>query len=241
MRASLRLARYVVVDQIAESKVSFMSGIEVFQDMELSGPASNRAAVAAALIESAAHPWAFDKKGSDEADKGTFGHKGTLIFRRQRDGDLPAGRLVLLSRKEGYSVPNITPDEFGQLSIAQYNGLLKNFVESIAQPVARRFGYIVNITSAIQGLEDWMSKAAADALRNFSAATNKSTGASHPMDERRWFDFILAVHRGRDDVGPDRLRRWLHEVEGWTDEVAVELSGEFERSLALLTREAETR
>ena len=86
-----------------------------------------------------------------------------------------------------------------------------------------------------------MSKDAATALRHFSALANKSAGASHPLDQRRWFDFIIAVHRAHDDVGTDRLARWLHEVEGWTQETAHDLAGEFERGLALLTREVETR
>lgn len=218
-----------------------MSGIEVFQDMALTGPSSERAALAAELRQSATAPWAFDEKGSEDAERNALGDKGILIFQRGGDANLPAARLVLWPKAEGYYVPNITPAKMGQLTIAQYNAVLSNFADAIAKPVARRFGYLVNITSAIQNLEDWMSEDAATTLRRFSAAANKSTGASHPMDERRWFDFIIAVHRGQDDVGTDRLARWLHEVEGWAEETAHDLAGEFERGLALLTREAETR
>lgn len=218
-----------------------MSGIEVFQDMALLGPAHERAELATELRRSATYPWAFDEKGSENAEHNVLGDKGILIFQRECDEDLPAARLVLWPNEEGYYVPNITPVEIGQLTIQQYNAVLSNFADAIAKPVARRFGYTVNITSAVQSIEVWMSEDAATALRRFSVAANRSTVASHPMDECRWFDFIIAVHRRNDNVGTDRLARWLHEVEGWAEETAHNLASEFERGLALLRREAETR
>ena len=218
-----------------------MSGIHVFQDMALSGPASERAALTAVLKESPAPPWRFDPEASESAERNALGDKGILIFQRSADDSLPGARLVLWPRDEGYYVPNITPAEIGELTIAQYNAVLTDFADTIAKPSARRFGYTVNIKSANQDLEDWMTPEAATALRRFSAAANKSTGAAHPMDERRWFDFILAVHRARLQVGTDRLERWLHEAEGWGEETALDLAAEFERGLALLDRERETR
>src|SRR3546814_11423754 len=97
-------------------------------------------------------------------------------------------------------------------------------------------------------ISDWGSyvcssdhEESAAALRRFSAAANKATGASHPLDQRRWFDFIISAHRSGKDIGTDRLARWLHEVEGWDEDSAHRLAGEYERCQELLDREAETR
>lgn len=218
-----------------------MSGIAVFQDMALTGPFNERESLSDALKQGAAVPWAFDKTGSKDAEDNANGDVGILIFLHNEEAGLPAARLVLWPDAEGFYVPNITPTATDKLTIAQYNALLSNFADVVAKPIARRFGYVVNLTAARQNLEDWMSEEAATALRRFSALANKSTGASHPLDERRWFDFIIAVYRAHDDVGTDRLARWLHEVESWTQETAHDLAGEFERGLALLTREVETR
>lgn len=87
----------------------------------------------------------------------------------------------------------IVPTEFGELGITQYNAILADFIERIVRPVASRFDYQIDATEAHQNLEDWTSADAARKLRVFSTAANKSTGASHPMDQRRWFDFIIAV------------------------------------------------
>src|SRR3546814_3953965 len=80
-------------------------------------------------------------------------------------------------------------------------------------PVAERFGWQVSTTSPTQGLDDWLDEESAAALRRFSAAANKATGASHPLDQRRWFDFIISAHRSGKDIGTDRLARWLHAVD----------------------------
>jgi len=218
-----------------------MSGILVFQDLVLSGPVDSRDALAGALQGQPASPWRFDREGSANAESNGLGDKGILIFERQATDSLPGARLVLWPQNGGYYVPNIVPIDMGELTTAQYNAVLGDFAEQIAKPAARRFGYTLSVTAADQNLEDWLTPDSAQALRRFSGAANKSTGASHPMDERRWFDFIIAVHRSGKRIGTDYLVRWLHEIENWDEESAHELASEFERGMALLDRDAETR
>ena len=131
---------------------------------------------------------------------------------------------------------NIVPIDVSELGIAQYNAILTDFIERIVRPVAPRFDYRIDATEACQNLEDWTSAEAARKLRVFSAAANKSTGVSHPMDQRRWFDFVIAVHESRKTIGTDLLIRWLHEIEGWDEESAHELAGQYETALSLLQR-----
>lgn len=218
-----------------------MSGINVFQDLVLSGPDASRDALAAALQQEATSPWRYDAEGSAKAERNALGDKGILIFERSVADNLPAARLVLWPQDGGYYVPNVTPVQIGELTISEYNAVLADFAEAVAKPIARRFGFTVSMTSANQNLEDWLTPEAAIALRRFSGAANKSTGASHPMDERRWFDFIIAVHRTGKRIGSDYLARWLREVEGWDERSAHNLAAEFERGIALLDRDIETR
>lgn len=214
-----------------------MSGIHVFQDLILSGPGTSREAFAAALKQPPPLPWHYDAEGSANAE---LGDKGVLIFQRSSTDRVPAARLVLWPQDGGYYVPNITPVEVRQLTISEYNAVLADFAEAIAKPIARRFGFVVSMTSTNQDLEDWLTPESAAALRRFSSLANKSTGASHPLDERRWFDFIIAVHRSGQSIGSDYLTRWLREVEGWDERSAHKLASEFERGIALLKRNAET-
>jgi hypothetical protein len=218
-----------------------MSGIQVFQDLFLTGPDDGREGFAAALRSEPGPPWRFDAESSEKADMNAFGDGGILVFERGAEGGLAAARLVLWPNDNGYYVPNVVPTQVSELTMADYNAILADFADKIAKPIGRRFGFTTATTAGNQNLEDWLSPEAAVALRRFSGAANKSTGASHPMDERRWFDFIIAVRRSGKTIATDYLARWLHEAEGWDEDMAHKLAGEFERGIALLNREFETR
>ena len=158
-----------------------------------------------------------------------------ILFRRDAGQNHPAAGLTLWGNGDGYYVPNIVPLETGSLTFTQYNAVLADFIARIAAPVTAQFGFTVKTTEPKQTIDDWLSPDAALKLRRFSGAANKSTGASHPSDERRWFDFLVAVHRSGDQPATDRLARWLREVDGWDEDTAHNLAGDFETAIALLT------
>ena len=83
-------------------------------------------------------------------------------------------------------------------------------------------------------LDDWLPRAAADALRRFSSLANKATGSSHPSDRERWFAFLIAAHCDRGSLNAGRLERWLIESERWPIESAQGLAVEYELALDLL-------
>lgn len=209
--------------------------MEVFRDLYLRGSLARRSDLRQALIAAAKDPWYYDPDRS-----AAIGRNATdadiLAFGRKATDDLRAAGLTLWSRDDGYYVPNIVPIDVGELGVAQYNAILTDFIERIVRPVAPLFDYRIDLTEACQNLEDWTSTEAAQKLRVFSAAANKSTGASHPMDQRRWFDFVIAVHESRKTIGTDHLIRWLHDIEGWDEESAHELAGQYETALSLLQR-----
>lgn len=207
--------------------------IEVFQDMAMRGPITKRPELRAALVEAAVAPWRADLERSAEVAR-AMTSEDVILFRRDEGEDYPAAGLTLWGTAEGYYVPNIVPSETGNLTYAQYNAILGDFVERVAAPVAYKFGFTITRTEPRQSLDDWLSPDAALKLRRFSGAANKSTGSSHPSDKRRWFDFLIAAHRTGNKLDADTLARWLNEAEGWDENSAHVLAGDFERSLDLL-------
>jgi hypothetical protein len=208
--------------------------IEVFQDLNLRGPKERRMALRDELVASTAHPWSVNLARSEEFARNSVSSTEVLSFRREPADGLPAASLSLWGTDDGYYVPNVVPVESGKLSYRQYNAILKDFLAKVLHPVAPRFDFVAEITSDRQDVEDWLSPDAVMKLRAFSNAANKSTGASHPMDQRRWFEFVIAVHRSGTTADSELLRRWLQEVEQWDKESAHELTGDYETSLALL-------
>lgn len=210
------------------------SNIEVYRDLYIRGPLDKRAELRSALLDAVSGRWSIDLKRSEEVAKGAITTDDVLLFRTRPTDTYPEAGLTLWQHEEGYYVPNIVPLESGQLSHSQYNAILDDFVENIASDVAAKHGFKISTTSGHQSIEDWVSEDAAIKLRRFSSAANKSTGASHPADERRWFDFIVSVHRSGQRLDADQLARWLHEADGWDERTAHDLAGRFEGAVALL-------
>lgn len=208
--------------------------IEVFRDLSVTVADEIRPDVRDDLIASAASPWAVDLERSREIAQHNVSTEDLLVFTREEHEDLPPAFLTLWANDDGYYVPNIVPLGRPELTRKQYNGILEDFAANVLGPVAGRHALPVLMTDAEQTLTDWLTHDAAARLRSFSIAANKSTGASHPADRRRWYAFIISVHVTGGDIGTDRLSRWLTEVDGWDEDAAHALAGDFETSLGLL-------
>ena len=208
--------------------------IEVFQDLSIHVPRSSFSSLRSELISAAAAPWKFDLKRSDELKKSSMSNADVLLFRRDAIVDHPAVNLSLWQRGDTYYVPNIVP-ESGSLNHSEYNAVLGDFVIKVVRPVSTKLKIEIELSSARKSLTDWLTEDAARKLHVFSVSANKSSGASHPLDRQRWLNFVIAAHRADSSLNASTLARWLHEIEGWDEESAHVLAGEFENFIELLT------
>lgn len=209
--------------------------IEIFQDLYLQGDPSNFLTVREALIAQAQTPW----RHAIQREKilhGMGGDKRGIAFEREATLGIEAAGLVLISSPTGFKIANIIPLEKNQLSQQQYNSILRDFSEKIAEPVCKKLDFRLCITNSIWDINAALPPSTAKALFSFSRAANKSSGASHPLDRKRWFAFIIDAHRLNLDLDVGLLTRWLVEAERWPDDIAYELAGEYEVARALLNQ-----
>lgn len=210
-------------------------GLEIFQDLHLrarSAPASIREHVLAEVKA----PWRHVPDREEEIkDYGTESMDVVALV-REASPEAPAACLVLWQEANGYRVSNIVPIEVGELSIAKYNAILQDFVARIAKPAGSAGNFDVDLSRALQTLDDWLVGPAATALRRFSHLANKSSAASHPMDEERWYEFLILAHRCGARLDVDRLVRWLSEVEDWPIDVAHRLGNDYEFARGILEK-----
>lgn len=209
--------------------------LDIFRDLYLRGPASSADTLRQALKHCAVAPWRYAKEKERQFRELDIAGDA-LAFERAATPGFEAAGLMLIADGDGLRVANIVPLELSELSHRAYNAILEDFASQIARPAAQEAGYGVEISSSTLQLESVVSPAVTEALRRFSVLANKSTGASHPMDRDRWFDFILTAHRENVQLDASVLARWLNESEGWPEDGARELAGEYERSRSLLTR-----
>lgn len=144
--------------------------------------------------------------------------------------------LLAFARKDEtvIYVSNIVPKDKHELSHDEYNNILEEFFNRFVSPVSKELKIKVELTENEKNLEDWISEGSIKKLRLFSVAANKSTGSAHPLDQKRWLDFLISVHHEHHNLHSSQLQRWLIEVENWPEDIAVDLAVEYEFAMNLL-------
>lgn len=174
------------------------------------------------------------KRAFEREENTKYFNEKAFAFEYIGENGLPNAGLTLFEKDQGiWYVPNIVPIESGQINVDEYNKLLIDFKESLVDPAVQNISIKVELTKDEVFLEDILGKVAADALKQFSFAANKSTGHSHPCDEKRWFKFLLAAQKSGKKLSFDILKATLIE-QGWSEEYANDLASEFEYSQDLL-------
>ncbi len=193
------------------------------------------------ILAQAQGPWRHDAEREEDLREHTGDDEDVMVLVRSSFDDIDESALVLWQEPDGYKVANIVPRNVGELGIAKYNAILRDFVTLIAEPAARSGSFEIELTSSKQTLEDWLDDEPAAALRRFSRLANKSTGAAHPMDRERWYAFLISAHRASKRLDSDQLARWLVEVDAWSVERAQELAIDYEFALGLLEQYDQSR
>ncbi|MCC6630166.1 MAG: hypothetical protein IT340_22530 [Chloroflexi bacterium] len=210
--------------------------LEVLKELDVEGDMVALGAFIAAVAHPSAVGWARYLEGERRnGERLPLSDERRLWFRRDSMGDIPPTDLFLVCGPGHCRVTNIVPQELGSLTRSQYNAVLDDFAARVAGPAAAVLGLSLRISPDRQPLTFWLSPEAARRLTTFSQAANMSTGSGHPLDFRRWAAFLIQVHRERSRLDAPTLRRWLVEIEGWPEDTASGLVGEFEFARDLLS------
>ena len=214
--------------------VSHPGTIPDFQELDLLRGSCALDVLRETLIANTSSPWRHAQDREESALGIGAQADEFLAFERLADDQLPAVGLIFWREGDGYRVSNIVPLEAHQLTHAQYNAALQDFMARIVEPTANTLGLKIKTTAGEQSPEDWMSPDSVGRLKRFSRNANKSTGSSHPFDRERWYAFIIGLHAERRDIDTEKLARWLGDVEHWSDDAAIDLVIEYEFGRDLL-------
>lgn len=137
----------------------------------------------------------------------------------------------------GLQVTNIVPrDGRSSLTVGEYNNILDKCYQEVIRPATD--GMKWEKTSSLRTYCDVFSPRAAEAFLHFVQSANKSSAASHPSDEKAWFDFLLACHAEMKTIpSADEVERLLIEDYSWDREAAQRLAVQFEMGMSLLRYE----
>lgn len=131
-------------------------------------------------------------------------------------------------------VANIVPRVKTELTRAEYNQTLEKFYDVVATPALEGTGVEVEFTASTANLNHWISPDGMRLLEAFSNLANRSTGAGHPLDHKRWLNFVIQAHLENAELDASTLGRWLHEEENWSEGMASRLAEKYEEARDLL-------
>lgn len=161
----------------------------------------------------------------------------SYYFHCDKRGERWAATIILTKEDENkYWLSHVLPieDSPNPFSHDQFNQLADEFYDSFLLPLEESGSiFTLNFDGEVD-LEVELGQDLYQLLSTFSKAANKSTGSCHPCDRERWFDFITAISNSEVELNAPLLERWLIEKESWSDEVASELSSEYEFGIDLL-------
>lgn len=211
------------------SKKSIPGEIEIFKEINISGSPEELENFKLELF----------RKIENDNNRSLYNNKDFsdfMIVNYQGILNIEDSKIFLKTGTEEYKVTNIIPTVKNKLDFSEYNSILDDFYNNVINPVVKDNGLNLSviITSGVFTLEELVSDVVVRKLKSFSMAANKSTGFSHPLDQERWFDFIVSSFIEKDIINSEYLGRWFVEIEGWSDDMANELVLNYEYSMDLL-------
>jgi len=210
--------------------------MKVFRDLFIRGSTEQLGATVEAIERSLSDGWKRDYVSEQQVrDLPLLRREFIYCFACTKESRYPAATLILTENGPGIlQVANVIPHTQHRLEYDQYNAIVEEFCERFVRPSASRMGVAVELTDTQVDLEHWLSHEAAEKLRLFSSAANKSTGSSHPSDSERWMDFLVAAHREQSRLDSSTLCRWLTGIEGFAPEIADNLAIKYQFGRDLL-------
>lgn len=177
---------------------------------------------------------------------GGLGGRQIYFLRAAKDG-LPQVRLGLLMHDaaEGLQMIDMTSllptSDRVRLTEEQDSLVVDDFIRGVLQPSIGSRPITVSTQPLDVDITTFVNHdSVLKRLRRFSSAANKSSGRSHPMDSKRWLDFVIAAHEHRVDIPIDVFTDWLV-TDGWPARTADDLVRDHEYGRQLLQRYEEPR
>jgi len=132
-----------------------------------------------------------------------------------------------------YSVTNVVLVKEGLITVEQYNQAILDFYDQVIRPHEGP-NLIVSPPRGHRDLSEFLPEEGINLLRSFSELANKTTGASHPLDQRRWEMFIIFCHRNNVELNEALLTSALVDEFGWPPDVARDLASSYVSGRELL-------
>lgn len=213
--------------------------MKIFDDMAFSGsPDALRQFIDSLDPPADIGPWTRDPAAEQSHASIRPAPETDRCFRTHGQSGFPDALLWLFPKEKEarvWRVTNIVPAASNAaLGEDLYFDLLRSFRESTL-PLARKAGVTISEPQLNVGPEYWLTPEQERLFSAFSRYANRSTGAAHPQDRKRWNAFVISVNREGSSLCGADLERILVEHDRWPEAAASELAILFDHERALLS------
>lgn len=206
--------------------------MEVFRELILRGTEQQLELAVHRMDERAEGDW--QRNREVEKDRAIFGKPMYCYVYSPADEEQTAALWFAYRGDTELYVANIVPRVKTELSRTEYNQTLEKFYDVVAASALEGTGVEVEFTAGAASLDQWLSPDGLRLLKMFSDLANRSTGAGHPLDHKRWLRFVIQSHLENAELDASTLSRWLHEEERWSEDMALRLAEKYEEARDLL-------
>lgn len=173
-------------------------------------------------------------KGYEISRSPTMGNNDTVAVYIKKHG-FPYSRLVMSSslKQDAVSIINIVPmPESGtsHIDCTIYNQMLNLFSSEVFEQIKEEYG-----NEIVENSEDYTIQEIIPTSYNaLNAWLSAYPLSGHPLDTKRWYAFVVALHRSAEELSLDDFEKYIRENYNWEDEVLSEFSIKLESELELL-------
>lgn len=149
--------------------------------------------------------------------------------------DLPASKLVLNAStdKNGVAILNIVPlpkSDVSMLDIPTYNQILDAFSDKVFCPITNTCGNPIEANTEDYSIDNIIPQS----FPKLKTWLSFYPLSHHPLDEHRWYDFLIALLKNGERVASSVLSEYIKENYHWADDDLFDLEMRFESQMDLL-------
>lgn len=190
----------------------------------------------AVLKESHNSIFSYQKKLTEDYAKNIFVNIENVACFKAKRKSLFESNIWLLVNNGVLTITNITSAEKPQLGIVDYNFVLNSFLNDFIIPnIDETFS--VNVSVEEQLLQNILDTETFEKLDLWERLCNKDMPIAHPLDYKRWIDFVITAHNNNCELSSQDLCQWLIEDRHWShlyNDKITELSYLYEYGIDIL-------
>lgn len=164
----------------------------------------------------------------------TWVDNDTLIVYMEKEG-LPLSRLIIVAYKNEQKVDivNIVPSKksgLSSLDYTQYNTILDTFKEDVFLEIKKKFSNEIEENNEDYTIQEIIPKS----FEKLNLWLSMYPLSGHPLDEHRWFDFLIALRKNDESLSVNDFSKYIEEQYGWSQEDLERFELKYEEQIDLL-------